>query len=76
MFLFILFIDDLITYLKANCAEEPLIGLMHCLLHADDTAVISTDRELFIKKRNIMTIYEWQLSLSEHVEIILYDYKW
>ena len=55
--LFILFIDDLITYLNANCVEETLIGLMHCLLHADDTAVISTDRELFIKKCNIMTQY-------------------
>ena len=57
VFLFILFIVDLITYLKANCIEEPLIGLMHCLLHTDDTAVISTDRELFIKECNIMIQY-------------------
>ena len=62
--LFILFIDDLITYLKANCVEEPLIGLMHCLLHADDTAVISTDRELFVMKCNIMTQYMKDNSLS------------
>ena len=64
VFLFILFIDDLITYLKANCVGEPLIGLMHCLLHADDTAVISTDREFFIKKCNIMTQYMNDNSLS------------
>ena len=57
MFLFILVIDDLISYLKKKCIEEPLIGLMHCLLHADDTAVTSTERKLFIKKCNFMLQY-------------------
>jgi len=55
--LFIVFIDDLIDYLKTHCVEEPIIGILHCLLHADDTAVISTKRELFIKKCNTMLDY-------------------
>ena len=37
---------------------------MHCLLHADDTAVISTNRELFIKKCNAMVDYFNANSLS------------
>ena len=48
--LFIGFIDDLVKYLEDHCCNEPLIENLHCLLHADDTAIISTDRKLFIKK--------------------------
>ena len=48
VFLFILFIDGLISYLKTHCVEETLIGSIHCLLHADDTAILSTDRKLFM----------------------------
>ena len=36
------------------CPVEPLIGQLHCLLHADDTLVLGTDRDLFIKKCNIL----------------------
>ena len=57
VFLFIVFINDLICYLKNKCIEEPLIGTMHSLLHADDTAILSTDRDLFIKKCNHMLDY-------------------
>ena len=64
MFLFILFIDGLISYLKQHCVEEPLIGLIHCLLHADDTAILSTDRESFLKKCNLMLDYFNENSLS------------
>ena len=52
--LFILFMDNLIAFLQEKCVEEPLIGTMHSLLHADDTAIISTSRELFIEKCNHM----------------------
>ena len=62
--LFILFIDDMISFLKTNCIEEPLIGLLHCLLHADDTAVISTNRTLFKQKCNLMLQYMNENSLS------------
>ena len=57
VFLFIVFINDLIKYLKRKCIEEPLIGTMHSLLHADDTAIISTNRLLFITKCNHMLDY-------------------
>ena len=62
--LFILFIDGLISYLTQHCVEEPLIGIVHCLLHADDTAVLSTDRDLFIRKCNLMLKYFKENNLS------------
>ena len=40
--LFIAFMDDLISFLKEKCVDEPNINMMHCLLHADDTALLST----------------------------------
>jgi len=55
--LFIVFINDLIIYLKSKCVDEPLIDNLHCLLHADDTAIISTERSLFIDKCNHMLDY-------------------
>lgn len=55
--LFLVFIDDLISYLKRICTIEPIIHDMHCLLHADDTAIISTDRNKFIGKCNSMLQY-------------------
>ena len=64
--LFIFFMDGLITFLQTHCIEEPILNVMHCLLHADDTVVISTDRELFIRKCNLMLRYfdENRLSLN------------
>ena len=55
--LFIFFMDELVSYLQERCVVEPLISTMHCLLHADDTAILSTDRELFIRKCNAMVAY-------------------
>ena len=55
--LFIVFINDLIIYLKSKCVDEPLIDNLHCLLHADDTAILSTERSLFIRKCNYMLEY-------------------
>ena len=62
--LFILFMDELITFLQRHCVEEPLINTMHCLLHADDTVIICTDRKLFIEKCNRMTQYFDENNLS------------
>ena len=64
--LFIFFMDGLITFLQTHCIEEPLLNTMHCLLHADDTVIISTDRERFIEKCNQMLKYfdENKLSLN------------
>ena len=64
VFLFILFIDDLISNLQRECVQEPLISIMHSLLHADDTALISTERNLFIIKCNKMLDYFKENSLT------------
>ena len=52
--LFIIFMDDIIDYLKENCLVEPLLHDLHCLLHADDTLVLSTNREQFLHKCNVL----------------------
>ena len=52
--LFIGFIDDLVDYLEERCTSEPFIDTLHCLLHADDTAIISTNRSDFVTKCNHM----------------------
>ena len=54
MILFIVFLDDIIDDLKEKCAIEPVILDLHCLLHADDTLLISTNRELFTQKCNML----------------------
>ena len=49
--------DELVSHLQRHCVEEPLLNILHCLLHADDTAILSTDRTLFKKKCNAMLKY-------------------
>ena len=49
--LFIAFMDDIIDILKEKCVQEPLLNDLHCLLHA---LTLSTSRELFITKCNIL----------------------
>ena len=48
--LFIAFIND-------RCQPEPTLDTLHCLLHADDTTTLSTRRDLFILKCNLMIDY-------------------
>ena len=55
--LFVSFINDLIDFIRNKCDPEPLIESLHCLLHADDTLLLSTSRELFCKKCNVMNEY-------------------
>ena len=43
--------DDLI---QSSCPIEPLLDRLHAMLHADDTVIMSTSRELFIKKCDTM----------------------
>ena len=50
----ITFLDDVIGILKEKCVLEPILGNLHCLLHADDTLVTSTNRDLFRTKCNIL----------------------
>ena len=73
--LFIGFIDDLVEYLEDRCPAEPLLEILHCLLHADDTLILSTDRGLFINKCNHMLDYfeqnELKLNLSKSEYLII-----
>ena len=52
--LFIIFLDNIIDDLKEKCIPEPILQDLHCLLHADDTLIISTNRESFIHKCNVL----------------------
>ena len=64
--LFILFMDDVVEVLKLKCVKEFLIGNLHSLLHADDTLIFSLQRELFIKKCNVLidTFHDKKLILN------------
>ena len=46
--------DDAIDVLKENCVIEPILSDLHCLLHADDTLVLSTNRSMSIDKCNVL----------------------
>ena len=73
--LFIGFIDDLIDYLEERCPPEPILDVLHCLLHADDTAIVSTNRENFVNKCNHMLDYfdanELKLNFSKCEYLII-----
>ena len=43
--------------MKDRCIAEPLIDIMHRLLHADDTSILATNHELFVIKCNYMLEY-------------------
>ena len=45
-------IDDLIEHQQSNCLIEPLLDMLHALLHVDD--YMSTSRKLFVKKSDTM----------------------
>ena len=73
--LFIGFIDDLVDYLEEHCQPEPILDVLHCLLHADDTAIVSTNREQFVIKCNLMLDYfeanELKLNFSKCEYLII-----
>ena len=64
--LFIIYIDQIIQFLKDNCPREYLLDDLHILLHADDALIFSTNRKLFIDKCNktINKFTSMQLSLN------------
>ena len=64
--LFIALLDDIIDTLKERCESEPLLNDLHCLLHADDTLLLSTNRVLFVNKCNtlIELFQEKKMSLN------------
>ena len=77
--LFIAFIDDLIDYLEERCPHEPFLEILHCLLHADDTAIISTNRKDFVNKCNHMLQFfdenDLKLNFSK-CEYLIINGKW
>ena len=64
--LFIAFLDDVIDILKVRSSPERILRILHCLLHADDPLVLSTNQEQFRKKCNVLieTIKQKQMSLN------------
>ena len=52
--LFIVFMDETIDILKQKCIDEPVLNSLHCLLHADDTLVLSTERNRFRHKCDVL----------------------
>ena len=46
--------DQFIGTLRQKCISENLLGELHILLHADDTVLFSTSRELFVNKCNTL----------------------
>ena len=64
--LFIVFINDLIDYVRNSYVPELHVDTIHILLHTDDTVIISTQENLFlistqenlfIQKCNVMLQY-------------------
>ena len=66
--LFIAFMDGLFEHLDEKCSTEAFLQDIHVLIHADDTIILSTSREKFIKKCNEATkfFHENKLSLNIH----------
>ena len=50
--LFNAFIDGLFDHLDSKCEGDELLSNLHALIHADDTIILSTNREQFIHKCN------------------------
>ena len=50
--LFNAFMDGLFKHLDSNCNVENLLNDIHTLIHADDTILLSTNRDNFINKCN------------------------
>ena len=46
--------DEFIDIIREKCESEKIIGILHLLLHADDTVVLSTEKALFIQKCNTL----------------------
>ena len=65
--LFIAFINDLVDYFEARCSTEPRLEDFHCLGHADDTAILSINRDSFVIKCNHVLDYFQANSLSPNL---------
>ena len=64
--LFNVFIDGLFNHLESECSLEKILNDLHALIHADDTIIVSTDRQKCIYKCNetIKFISKHKLNLN------------
>ena len=46
-----------VDHLESILGPGDLLGDFHCLLHADDTVILSTDRDTFIRKYSAIVDY-------------------
>ena len=77
--LFVIFMDEFIDVVRDKCIKENVLDVLHIILHADDTAVLSTDRELFIGKCNtLITAFKAKkvsLNLKKSSFLVMYPDK-
>ena len=68
VYLFNCYMDGLFKHLEEKCALETLLVDIHTLIHTDDTILLSTDRNKFIKKCNEMMNFFNANGLSLNLE--------
>ena len=65
--LFNCYINKIIKTLKMNLPNESILENLHCLFHADDGALLSEIRQLFINKINKITQCFTELDQQIHL---------
>ena len=66
--LFNAYMDGLFDYLDSKCSLEDFLADLHTLIHADDTIILSTMRDTFIKKCNEVINYFHTNGLSLNLD--------
>ena len=62
------YMDGLFDHLDNKCSLEELLADIHTLIHADDTIILSTDRNNFIKKCNEVVYFFHTNGLSLNLD--------
>ena len=55
--LFIIFVNDLIKYVKENCEDDGFLSWLHILVLMDDTVLLATTRERMLYKIGLMKTF-------------------
>ena len=67
--------DDLLTYLKDHCTTAETLNDIHAIIHADDTILLSTDRDKFIikcnKATNFITINRLKVNFGKSSFVVI-----
>ena len=73
--LFNMFINGLSKHLERKCSIEQLLCDIHVLIHADDTIILSTNRQNFIQKCNkaiaFFTEHKLNLNIGKSCYVII-----